>query len=432
MWKKTTSIIVFFMLFSNITFSQKQNSEYLIDILRKNKNELFQKILNNPKKYKLQIIYTEIDRDNNNIPSFKNHYLYVDKNQYYYPASIVKLPLSLLSLEKLKQLNINGLNKFTSLEIDSAYSAQTREWKDTTSATGKPSLAHYIKKALLISENNPYNRMYEFLGQEYLNKRLWEKGYNDVRILRRFARFTEEENRYTNPIKFISKGGKVIYKQPLVYSNIKFEFPNPILIGEAHYDRDDKLINSPMDFSHQNNISLEDIHNILKSVMFPFSVPESQKFDITKEDYLFMRQYLSQFPGETNYPKYDRNIFYDNYVKLFFYDGQNHNLPDGVRVFNKVGWSYGFMTDVSYVVDFYNKIEYMLSATVYVNEDGILNDDNYEYDSIAKPFLYQLGQTVYNHELERKRVNIPDLSEFIIEYEKQEKDNRPTIVEADN
>jgi len=31
-------------------------------------------------------------------------------------------------------------------------------------------------------------------------------------------------------------------------------------------------------------------------------------------------------------------------------------------VFNKPGWTYGFLTDVAYVVDFKNKVEFMLSA----------------------------------------------------------------------
>jgi hypothetical protein len=45
----------------------------------------------------------------------------------------------------------------------------------------------------------------------------------------------------------------------------------------------------------------------------------------------------------------------------------------------------------------------MLTATVYVNSDGILNDDKYDYDSIGYPFMYQLGQTIYNYELQRNR-----------------------------
>ena len=91
-----------------------------------------------------------------------------------------------------------------------------------------------------------------------------------------------------------------------------------------------------------------------------------------------------------------------------------------------------FLTDASYVVDFKNKVEYMLTATIYVNSDGILNDDKYDIDDIGTPFLYQLGQTIYQHELTRKRRYVPDLSRFTIQYEKRKDDDRPTVKDVDN
>ncbi|WP_262490176.1 hypothetical protein [Hymenobacter coccineus] len=40
---------------------------------------------------------------------------------------------------------------------------------------------------------------------------------------------------------------------------------------------------------------------------------------------------------------------------------------------------------------------------VYVNVNGILNDDHYEYDAIGFPFLRELGRRVYEAECRRKR-----------------------------
>jgi hypothetical protein len=149
-------------------------------------------------------------------------------------------------------------------------------------------------------------------------------------------------------------------------------------------------------------------------------------------DRAFLIQYLSQFPSETNYPKYDTATYFDSYVKFFFRDSA-HKMPPGLRVFNKVGWAYGFMTDVSYVADFANKVEFMLSATVYVNSDGILNDNKYEYETRGYPFLYQLGQTIYQYELKRKRRYQPDLSDMQVSYEQRYKnDTRPAIRQVDN
>ena len=108
-------------------------------------------------------------------------------------------------------------------------------------------------------------------------------------------------------------------------------------------------------------------------------------------------------------------------------------MPEHVRVFNKVGWAYGFLTDVSFVVDFKNKVEFMLAATLYVNEDEILNDNKYEYKTVGWPFLREVGQRVYEYELQRPRKFRPDLSAFEIKYEKRDlNDTRPAIKDADN
>ncbi len=75
----------------------------------------------------------------------------------------------------------------------------------------------------------------------------------------------------------------------------------------------------------------------------------------------------------------------------------------------------------------------MLSATIYVNSDEVLNDDKYDYDNIGYPFLYQLGQTIYKYELQRPRTYKPDLSAFKIQYEKRNpNDKRLAIKEVDN
>ena len=422
---------ILFLLVISFVQAQPKTDAFLKNILGNNKDTLFQKVLFKPNYYRLQIIYTQINRDRNNNPSFRNYYFNVDSLLYFNPASTVKLPLAILSLQKLNGLHINGVNKYTSMRFDSAYPHQEKELFDSTSETGLPSIANFIKKAFLISDNDAYNRMYEFVGQGTINRNLHAKGYKSIRITRQFMGFTEDENRHTNPINFLDKNGKLIYHQPMLYNTDSFDFSHEIKIGKSHLDSHDSLINEPIDFTKANNVSLENYQQILQSVLFPQSVPAKQRFNLTKEDYSFLKQYLSQFPSETNYPKYDTTEYYDSYVKFFFRDS-THKMPSYVRVFNKVGWAYGFLTDISYVADFKNNIEFMLAATVYVNSDEILNDDKYDYDFIGWPFLDKLGQTIYHYELSRDRKYKPDLSRFIIHYEKRKEDGRPALKEIDN
>jgi hypothetical protein len=87
-----------------------------------------------------------------------------------------------------------------------------------------------------------------------------------------------------------------------------------------------------------------------------------------------------------------------------------------VRIFNKEGDAYGFLTDVAYIVDFDKKIEFMLSATIFCDTDGVINDDKTEYDTIGYPFMKALGQAIYQYEVRRKRERVPDLSRFRMDY----------------
>ena len=191
---------------------------------------------------------------------------------YFNPASTVKLPLAALSLEKLNNIHQKNINKYTSIEYDSAYHHQTKEFFDSTSQTGLPSIAQFIRKAFLISDNDAYNRMYEFVGQQNINENLHNKGYKDVRIIRQFLGYDEDENRHTNPINFIDSSGKILYHQPMAYNKDSFDFSHNIKLGKAHYNSNDSLINEPMDFTKQNNISLKDLQQVLQSVLFPKSV----------------------------------------------------------------------------------------------------------------------------------------------------------------
>ena len=124
---------------------------------------------------------------------------------------------------------------------------------------------------------------------------------------------------------------------------------------------------------------------------------------------------MSMKPAESDHPKYD-STYTDGYVKFLLAGGKGAMENKNIRIFNKVGDAYGFLTDVAYIVDFEKGVEFMLSATIYCNSDGIFNDDKYDYETIGFPFLKQLGQTIYTHEVKRHRKHKPDLSRFKVDY----------------
>jgi len=408
---------LFVSLFLCCTGAGAQKPFRLEDLLRAKASPLLQHILDNPDSFQYQVIYTQINRDKHNQPHFTNYYLHVNREQYFNPASTVKLPTALVALEKLNSLQDKGVDLNTIMLTDSSYPGQTRVSRDTSAANGYPSIAQYIKKIFLVSDNDAYTRLYEFNGQQTLNKQLWKKGYRDIRIVRRFAPATEEGNRHTNAIRFI-KDGQLLYEQPPAYDTLHFDYSKRVLVGKGHLDQHDSLIMTPMDFTTHNRLPLEDLQQLLRSVLFPESVAPEQGFHLTPEEYTLLYQYMSQYPSETIHPRYDTTEFFDSYCKFFLFKSGKQQIPPYIRIFNKPGWSYGYLTDAAYIVDFAHGTEFMLSAVIYVNSDGILNDDKYDYDQVGYPFFKEIGEIIYDHELHRHRDHIPDLSRFVMQYDR--------------
>ena len=81
---------------------------------------------------------------------------------------------------------------------------------------------------------------------------------------------------------------------------------------------------------------------------------------------------MSMYPRESDHPKYNMKEYEDSYKKYFMYATNHKKIEtDSVRIFNIVGQSYGNLADCAYIVNLDRKIEFMLSAVIYVNEDGI-------------------------------------------------------------
>jgi len=415
MLKNSLLVSFIFCLIAGRLYSQSKTDAWLKEYIYSHASDQLKNVLNKPDSFQYQFIYTKIERDSKNHPHLKNYYLNVDRNNYFNPASTVKMPLSFLALQKLNDLQKEGLDKETPMLTDSSYAKQSMVHVDSSSINLQPSIAQYIRKIFLVSDNDAYNRLYEFLGQEYINTTLWKMGYRDIRITRRFVAMDEDQNRHTNEIRFV-RDGKTVYDQQPAFSRVKFDFSKKILIGNAHMDANDSLINSPMEFTTHNNLPLEDLQQILQSVIFPESVSPDKRFHLTSDDYKFLYQYMSELPSESSFPRYDTAEYFNSYCKFFFFRAGKQTPPEYIRSFNKPGWSYGFLTDAAYIVDFKNKVEFMLSAVIYVNSDGILNDDKYEYEQIGWPFFQEMGNIMYKYELRRKRSHAPVLDKFKLEY----------------
>lgn len=370
------------------------------DSLLKQKPVL-QKVAASPGKYRLQIIYTQITRNSAGQPSFRHFYYRVDSTNYFYCASLVKLPCAILAMEKLNDLK---LDPETILFTDSANACQRSVRRDTTAINGYPSIAQYIRRMFLVSDNAAYGRVYEFLGADYLYDRLANLGYRHARIVHRFDGGCQgTDNLITNPVSFYSKDLKLLYHQEQGLPLRNYNNPlGPFKVGKAYYNARNKRVDTPKDFTNMNYLSLQNIHSMLQRLVFNEHYPVAQQYHISRSQQQFMLQYLTMLPRESSHPSYDRS-YHDSYKKYFVYGDSKKPIADqDLKITNIVGQSYGFMVDCAYIHNEKAKVEFLLSAVIYANEDEVINDGKYEYNSLALPFLAELGRQVYHYELKRK------------------------------
>jgi len=392
--------------------AQQPDTVFLKNLLESHP-ELFDHILHHSTHNEVQILYTQIDRDENNVPHFKSYSYRLNANHYFYPASTVKLPAAIFALEKLNELNIKGLNTKSTMITDSAFTGQTKVTKDSTSKSGLPSIDNYIKKILLVSDNDAYNRLYEFVGREEINNKLKKYGLNGTRIIARLAIGDKGES----PVNFYN-GEKLVYSKPALYDSRDYPMQRENMIqGKGYLDKNDKLVMEPFDFSQNNIYPLVDQQSVLRRLLFPEVYPEQDRLNLTNDQYHFIYHYMSMWPTESKHPTYSPPEYFPAYCKWLFYGGDSLAVINpNIRIFNKIGDSYGYDIDNAYIVDFKNKVEFIISAVVQSNEDGIYNDNKYEYKTVCLPFMKNLGQVIYQYELQRERKYKPDLKKFKFSY----------------
>ena len=373
MHKIFVKIIKYALLFLLI-FIEKPYAQSLRTILKNSESDLINYVYDNHEKFEVQIILTELKKRKNGFTIHKKKFN-ANKNNYFYPASSIKLPIALLTIEKL--------NESLNLNIDTEFSVQG----DTIITTFKKE----ITDLFVISSNESSNRLFEFLGQDYINKKLKQKGFKDFSISHRLS--TEKsDNLKTKAINFYRNGEinqiqKSINNKPVTKLNLKN------LNKGIGFILDNELQNKPMDFSRKNYFSIEELNNILICLFFA-EVSKNKKFNLSKSQNLLIQKLMSSTPFDMGF---DKNIYPNNYNKFFIYGDKDGMIND--NIFNKVGNAYGYSIDNAYIYEEKSDRHFVLTASIYTNGNNILNDNNYEYDEIGIPFLAEIGRFLTNYNI---------------------------------
>ncbi|APQ18338.1 serine hydrolase [Maribacter hydrothermalis] len=370
-------LLLFCYVFVLSCSQEKQNLNFLETALNSTDPKI-KRVMDSIANYQVQIRYTQINRRNDSV-LFTDYDFQVNDSMYFYPASTAKFPTAVLALEQL--------NKIDSLSMQTKYYIEG----DTIESTFKKD----ISEIFAVSDNLANNRLIEFLSFDSINKNLKRKGISPVRIAHRLGYHSEDLK--TKPlIIYLNDSTTGITKPFLDKIPEKLNLTN-ITKGLGYFE-DGELITSPFDFSRKNYYPISAQHNLLKRVIFPQNFKENERFNLSSEQRNYLLSTMHTVPREVGY---DSKTYYDGYCKFFLYGDTKENIPDHIQIYNKVGFAYGTLTDCAYIKDTQKNIEFLLTATILVNKNGIFNDDTYEYDEIGIPFLAQLGREIYQQEVSR-------------------------------
>jgi hypothetical protein len=319
--------------------------------------------------------------------------------EYFYPASAVKLFAAVAALERLAELSREtglALDIDTPLVFHPLFIGETGEDADPSNLEGgRITVRHEIRKLFLVSDNQAFNRLYELVGQDRLAASLARAGLPDARIVHRLDEpRTPEENRRFPRIDFLEPdGGGVLFTLPERTSEPLPPLP-PVAglrIGRAYLGATGR-VEEPLDFAPKNRIALADLQRGLCTVVRPDVDCGGTGFVLTDSDRAFLLEAMSQLPRQSVNPRYDPAAFPDAYVKFVLPGLARVIPPERLRIADKTGQAYGFTIENAWITDTASGRSFFLAATLYTNEDGVLNDDAYDYETVALPFLADLGE----------------------------------------
>lgn len=400
-----TLLLIFSMLLLNAC-KDKISQDIFEDVFTGG-SEAFKAVIDQKDKYEVQILFTPIQTGPHG-REIENHFFNYKPNKYFYPASSVKMPVAFLALQKLYELRALGvdIDRNTTMHIDSIRPPQAGVVGDSTHANNRATIGHYIDKLFVVSDNDAYNRLYEFCGPDYINSELRKKNiFTNSRIVHRVGvgGFSYEENKHSPPIHFIEEEGDTLHTQHQMYATgDHLTAVDSTQKGVAYVDSEGRTIEEPFDFSKKNFINIQDLQKSLQAMIFPDLSEEVVGYDVSKDDREFVMSSMATLPQDHEYLKNNLDEYYDGYVKFFLFGDSKDAIPDHIAIRNKVGFAYGYLTDCAYIQDTKEGIEYFLTATIHVNENKTYNDGVYEYDDVGIPFLAELGRLVHDYMIKNK------------------------------
>jgi hypothetical protein len=343
-----------------------------------------------PEKYRFQVLYGLVRAGTP--PALERHGYRADA-EYFFPASSMKVPITLATYDRLATLRASGhpaLTRDATIRIHPLAGA------------GEPyvtTVARETWRALIVSDNFSANRLLGVVGHREAHETLWPLGLPSVRIRGGFATGAEVDPAEQSPrVEFALAGAagdelaarrSTLVPPPTDATNLA--------IGKATIV-DGRRVEGPLSFADKNAIRLRELQDTLVRIMRPDLLPPGARPDAAPpDDIAYLRHTLGTLPSESGLAGYDRNVVADYQLSPFLRGIERVRARGHFEIFSKVGQAFGFLIANAYVVDKDTGRAFFLTAAVYANPDETMNDDTYAYDSISFPALADVGEAFCRH-----------------------------------
>jgi hypothetical protein len=318
-----------------------------------------------------------------------------DPGQYFYPASSIKLCGAVALLQHLNEHNRahgTALGLQSRVMIEPRFDGDRRIDVDPSNVDGGTlTVAHLLRKMILVSDNAAYNHCLEFVGQDGINRTMHGAGLTSARLWHRLSEArTLDENRVTRPVRC----GDVVFAARDAGIELQNDLWHELDVGDARFENGTR-VDGAMSFAQKNAIRVDDLQDLLVEVVRPEIDTGKRGFPgLTTEQRRFLVQALGELPRESANPRYDPERTPDHACK-FVLRGVRRVVPaEHLRVCDKIGRAYGFSIENAWIEDLRTGQGFFLTIVLYTNADGVLNDDRYDYEGVADPFLDDAAEAI--------------------------------------
>ncbi|MCA9532968.1 MAG: serine hydrolase [Myxococcales bacterium] len=373
-----------------------RGDDYIERLLR-SEPERFAEILDNAESLRAQILVSEVVRDVDGRPCIRS-YGYRLNAEYFYPASAIKTVAATASLLTFQAHDAPEL--VTGPLYVRPRTAHLITGEDAQTSVGRSSttLAGEVERTLIVSSNRGFNVLFDIAGMEQLNRMMWQAGLRSVRMQHRLEQgdLHMDAHRFAPEVR-VGRGRAARVVAPERTAGVRFR--NALMldmprtgVGDAHIDSDTRQrVNHPLDFRRKNYISLRDLQRIVLEVVDPTLDGSDVDLPLSDANRALLRDIMSRRP-----PPARRGTVDDAEARFEpLIPGINRVLPrESYEYVNKAGRAWGFHLESAYVHRLGTERAFFVATTLYVDRDGLMNDNRADYDRVSFPFMVNLGEVL--------------------------------------